>query len=481
MGSQPLGNRAHSRGNLSSDSAAEWAFGVKVAIIVAFAATIAVLGGSARTDQVQIVALRPLAALFLIPALYLLKDTDWSKARPLLYMLGALAGWMLIQLIPLPPFVWHMLPGRESIAAMDAAIGLEDTWRPISLSPFRGWNALASLIIPMLGLVLAVALRIPSGFLLMIIAGLGIADAALGLLQVAAGPRSPLYFYALTNTGSPVGLFANENHSAVFSACSLVVLAQLGASQLRAKGNSAAPALIAAAYLLVLLAALGSGSRAGALTTLLALAGSAALVWLSISKKTQDKRKVAKALPFEPSPKLLAIAAIGTLAALVGAFFALQGAPGLSDAVARDTFEDLRFAILPTLIAMIETYWLFGAGFGSFEEVYHIFEPADLLLPSYVNQAHNDWAQVIIEGGVPVIAIIAALVVWIFRQMQGLAGNGISSFAARLAWLSLFMIIAIASVVDYPLRAPLFQLVAIWLLVALAFEPRAASDHATGS
>ena len=120
---------------------------------------------------------------------------------------------------------------------------------------------------------------------------------------------------------------------------------------------------------------------------------------------------------------------------------------------------------------MLEGQWALGVGFGSFEQVYHIYEPSELLMPSYVNQAHNDWAQFTIEGGVLAGLLLTGLLVWMVRAIGTMLLHRTRRVDA-IFWMSIFAIVAAASLVDYPLRTPLFQLVTVWLLLALSRDAR---------
>ncbi|MEL6934049.1 MAG: hypothetical protein AAFO17_13315, partial [Pseudomonadota bacterium] len=162
---------------------------------------------------------------------------------------------------------------------------------------------------------------------------------------------------------------------------------------------------------------------------------------------------------------------------LLGAFVFLGRAAGLESAVSEDPLEDLRWKIVPILGQILEGSWLVGVGFGSFDRVYMIYEPTNLLMPFYVNQAHNDWAQLLIEGGVPAAILLFALFVWIARAVWSISMREKNGFGGLLFWATLVAILCVASVFDYPLRAPAFQLVGIWLLMALLRE-RAESQQA---
>ncbi|WP_234035760.1 O-antigen ligase family protein [Erythrobacter insulae] len=430
---------------------------------------VGLFGGSSRHDAVQNLALRPLVALFLIPALYFAGGEAMRRGRSLLIILGLLGVWMAVQLVPLPPSFWQSLPMRESIAEMDQLVGLQGTWRPISLAPSRGWNALFSLIVPIVALLLVLSMRLKGRTLLILIAGLAAIDAVFGLLQVSLSGDRLLYLYKITNSGSPVGLFANENHSAIFSVLGLLVLARLGLTSAAFKEPPWARLLYSFAYVLLVLVALVSGSRAGLVAALLALCATAAMAWFarqgSASRPNRIGTVTQSNLP-TPTARTLLIVFVALSGAVLAAFFFLEGSPGLTSFVGQNAMEDLRWKIWPILQEMISVFWLLGTGFGSFNEVYYTFEPTELLSPSYVNQAHNDWAQYLIEGGVPAAALFAAFVVWMRKSALCLLSSSKPLFIMCF-WLPIFIIIVAASVVDYPLRTPIFQLVFVWLLLAL--------------
>lgn len=437
-------------------------------VLGGFALVVALLGGSSRPDAFQIAILRPAAALFLIPALWHVRLEAVREACLPAILLGLLAAWMALQLVPLPPSLWQSLPERAAVAEIDALLGSPERWRPLSLVPSRTINALASLVVPASAILLALAYRMTGFHLLILFAGVGVFDAVLGLGQVLAGRSSMLYFYEVTNRGSPVGILANENHSAVLSALTLLVIARLS---IRAP-EQGVPAWIrlasAPAYATVLLAILVSGSRAGLSLAALALIVTALMVWsMTRHGMKSDRRVRGQGVP-ALRPRVILGAFFAAIALTITAFVLLERTPAFEDLLARNAFEDLRARIWPILAEMMSTFWVLGSGFGSFEEVYHIFEPTTLLLPSYVNQAHNDWAQLVIEGGVPALALLAILLGWIVTTVARMVMADSRYTMLALFWMAIFAILAAASIVDYPLRTPIFQAAALWLLVILA-------------
>ena len=127
---------------------------------------------------------------------------------------------------------------------------------------------------------------------------------------------------------------------------------------------------------------------------------------------------------------------------------------------------ELRVRLAPILQEMTLAYFPFGTGFGAFETAYYIHEPSELLNPLYLNQAHNDILQVVIEGGLVSLAITLAGIVWlariVLRMFRGTARDRKLALAASGVGIALVM----ASAVEYPLRTPLFQMIAVWLLCA---------------
>lgn len=437
-----------------------------------FAGAAALLGGSSRFDAVQIAALRPIAALFLIPAFYWISREKLGEARAPMTMLALMALWTAMQLVPLPPSIWQALPGRDITAELDALHGLEGNWRPISYVPMRGFNALFALVIPAAGALLVLALRPGIWAVFWAIAALGVLDASLGLTQLALGRENLLYFYTHTNAGSAVGIFANENHSGVFSAIALLVITRLCLEPSRPNRSRLSLIALAAAFVLVLLALLVSASRAALGVGLAALLASAfmALLW---SRRAELARAKSGGIAFfARNPRTALIVCVAIVVALLFGLMQFERAPGVIDTFEQSAFEDLRWRIVPILSDMMSRHWLVGTGFGTFDALYLLYEPTQFMGPAYVNQAHNDWAQFLIEGGLPAVALLFSFAIWAMLAIRTLFAREPEAIARCVFWCAIAAILAVASLFDYPLRTPMFQLVAAWLVIALALERR---------
>ncbi|MEZ5696752.1 MAG: O-antigen ligase family protein, partial [Sphingomonadaceae bacterium] len=382
-------------------------------ILSAFLVITAFLGGSSRQDVVQAAFLRPLIPLFLFPVLFIVSRDNLRKAPLLLISMFVLVSWIAIQLIPLPPSMFQSLTNRRILTEIDTVLLVDQHWRPISMAPSRGWNALFGVLVPFFGLLLAVVSGARSKLLLLLMASVGLLNAMIGFLQVLGERSGPLYFYSITSRGSAVGLFANENHSSAFSCVTLLALTWLFLAARRSEVPTWLRYLFAPAFVFVFLSTLISGSRGG-----LALAVVAAMV--SVFAIGIGNLRPQPAVPQntllrwrERYPVLIAAILFSIVVSLIVAFIGLGRSSAFEEILARETFQDLRWRLWPVLSEMMSEHWLVGTGFGSFEEVYHLYEPTDLLLPRYINQAHNDWAQLVIEGGLPAVLMLLVLVAWI--------------------------------------------------------------------
>lgn len=440
-------------------------------ILALLAAVVAFTGGASRFDAIQIVPLRSLSALFLVLSLFLLTKESLRAERALVTLFACFALIVMLQLVPLPPRIWQSLMGHIGILPLDTALGLEGIWRPLTLTPMRSWNVLGSLVVPTAGLLLAIAVRASSLTLLRIVAGLGVLNALFGLLQIVTGRSSFFYFYEVTNRGGAVGVFANENHAAVFAACSMLVVTLLGLRVRKERSAVWERLIYPAAFFLILLVALAGGSRAGFVAVIGTILVSMTMLALSPRPRRGLRAEQSAGRWFDQHPSLILAVPVILVSLTAAAFLALDRTPAFRDILVRDSFEDLRWSLWPVIIEMLEGHWALGTGFGSFEQVYHIYEPSGLLMPSYVNQAHNDWAQFIVEGGLLAGLLLTGLFAWMIKAIGSMLFHRTRTVDATF-WMSIFAIIASASLVDYPLKTPLFQLATVWLLLALSRDAR---------
>lgn len=424
------------------------------------------LGGSARGDVASLMILRPISVLLLGFGLWRLQLSQVKTHGLLIALAFAILALPAIQLIPLPPTLWSRLPGRDLVVEIDRVAGLGRIWRPLSLTPNATWNALYAAFAPFTVLILGIQLEAAERRLLLPLAlTLCGISALLGLIQPLGNPDGPLYIYTITNNGSAVGLFANRNHQALLLAMMLPMLAVLARGHGVGRG---APHLVALASGLVLLPLiLITGSRSGlvvAAVSLLAIPLVLGRDRPAASQASSTKTQRSCTLRFSgPAGLLLAGAGLVALTTWFGRDLAWDRL------LTSHPADDIRLKILPTLIAMILTYAPIGTGMGSFAQVYQVHEPDTLLSPVYMNHAHNDWLEVVLNGGVAAsLILVVALVGFLLQAKRSFSARAASSAAVQYSRLGLVMVLlaAIASVSDYPLRVPslasLFTLAVLW-------------------
>ena len=455
-----------------------------VVILALFVFAVALTGGGSRSDIASLPLLRGLATMTFFAMLAFVPAQAWRGIRVPLILLGLLAMWMLVQLIPLSPNIWSVLPLRDRIFAIDELLGTAERWRPISLTPTQTVNSLLALIVPAAGLLVAAA--VPNDERIRLwwaIWSFGVASALFCLLQFVAGPRSLFYLFRITNAGSLVGLFANRNHTALLLSLSTLSAGWLAANEIasRTKRPLILP-MLAGSVVFFLLLILIIGSRFGLVFGSASLLFSYLLVrWsyrfepkpLNQARDRAHRRTSAAAQTARPSRRILLILFPFLLIAGLGAVFYFSGRDNtVGRLVDGDGAEEIRIAALGTVASLAKGQWLLGSGFGSFASVYQIVEPDALLRQDYFNQAHNDWLQLPIEGGLPAVLICLAGVLWIVSGLVGALRQrsrplGVE-FIEPLVLAGAFSLIALNSIVDYPLRTQSLAMVGTFLLVILA-------------
>ena len=411
-------------------------------------------GGASRADVLGQSFSRFFAWAFLIGFVVLSARLNWRAMAPIAIFLGLAVFLVLIQLVPLPPAIWTSLPGRELLTGIAEVSGQAQAWRPLSLSPSATANSLGSLIVPVTALVLVANLTREQhwriGWLLL---GLIFGGCILALLQLSGAQfRSPLINYV---AGAISGNFANRNHLALFVAFGCLMAPILGFGRDRmVRWKAGVTIALLPVFLLVILA---TGSRTGLVL------GSVGLLFGLFAVRSNIVREL-KSLP-RKAAIALAAGSVLSLVAIVAAAITLGRAAGLERVMNSQVGDDLRSQSLPYVIDAVMRYFPVGSGFGTFDPVYRMIEPDSLLQPQYFNHAHNDWLEVILDGGMAGAALLVAAVGWWLLTSWRAWKDGQSRLA--IMGSGALLLVMIASVPDYPARTPMIMAVmviaAVWL------------------
>jgi len=412
-----------------------------------------VAGGASRADTMGQVIVRAGAWAIIAAAVLGGPRPSLVGVRPVFILLLAVIALPLLQLIRVPPNVWGALPGRDILLTPGQPL----PWRPATMTPGATGNALASLVIPATTLLVLTQTdertrRWLLDYLLIFVA----AAAILGLLQLSgSGFNNPL----LNDTpGQVSGVFANRNHFALLVAIGCLV-APVWAFRDRAALGWRGP-FAACLVILFVVTLLVIGSRTGIFVGVIAI-----IIALALTGRRLRQRL--KGRPWWVFPTLVLMALV-VIVGFVWISVAVERAESVARLFAPGAEPDLRRRILPTVLAMIATYFPFGSGIGGFETVFRIHEPDSLLSFVYFNQAHNDFLGIALDAGLPGILLLTAAVVWwLWATICSWRAEPSEEVTlARVGSAIIFLILA-ASTTDYPARTPTIMavvvLAAFWL------------------
>jgi O-antigen ligase len=375
-------------------------------------------------------------------------------------------------LIPLPPSIWTQLPGRELAELADRAVFGATGWRPLSLDPEATWRSLLMLL-PAFATYLAVRLG-DEARLAALLRGVAIAALvaiAIAMLQMALPGEALLHFYPRGDYEQPVGFFTNRNHQASFLVCALPLIAALllpAPADRRDSGSWKSAGLLLAAYAaLASLAVLSTASRAGAALLILGFAATA-FAWLAAWQHQGRAAPVPSRLQQGRSWRILAaVGALVIAGAVAIVIVATLGGDDIAKVLKRAPIaHDQRFDYWPLVADAAAQFWPVGSGIGTFLSGYEMHEPLEAVGPLYLNHAHNDFLEIVLEAGVPAL-VLALAGIWELSVIAAKAWRAepqatLSATPARLASIALAVPI-LHSLFDYPLRT-----VAITCLFALA-------------
>ncbi len=351
----------------------------------------------------------------------------------------------LTQLLPLPPAMWTALPGRAEFAAAFDTADISTPWLGISLSPGATWRSTLALLpaITVFLSVLTLGRHARRALTLMLIA-FGFVSVLVGLAQLTQGPESALRFYHPTNRTEAVGFFANRNHFAAL----LYTILPFTAAWVVGLAADRRPEMMVGLALSVLVFAsllLGLGmarSRAGLVLAMLAGLGSVAL-----TRTGRDKAELWRG------------ARVVFFSGLIGFVLILQFAMiGILQRLQTDLADDARWELTGVTWTVAQRFQPFGSGLGTFEPIYRMHETIDRLRPTFVNHAHNDYVELLLEAGWPAIAMVLGFVLWLAYMSGGVwrrpsrETTGAIDLSLRRAAMLAVVLLLLHSSVDYPLR-----------------------------
>lgn len=424
---QSAGTLKQLRGNLAQDNS-----------IYLFVSACMIFGGGPGEFNVSFVVIA-------LAGLYVLLSSIWKgnlirfAQLPLFVRLavGVSIALPLVQLIPLPPGLWQALPGHALRAEILLSLGAADIWLPLSITPAEtAYSAVMALSV--FGLFLSI-LGLPTdrirSVLLWVSAMIGL-GVLVGLIQVFTAGKA-LQFHPVMHSDALVGFFANKNHMGLLLACAIPLMYVL--AEKRTLASNGAGLFLAVGFVAIVGLLVATNSRAG-----LAL-GVLAITLVALRRFSAHRLRV-----------LGLASGVIVLSILMASYV-----PVVGDLLSRvgTAQDDARVDFLDRGAPLIEQYGVVGSGLGSFTYVFAPTERLDWVTGAYLNHLHNDYLQLVIEGG---IAGALAMALWLVALMQAamrlkVQPSGKDSYKAEarvFAWLGAVIIALFLahSLVDYPFR-----------------------------
>jgi O-antigen ligase len=380
-------------------------------------------------------------------------------------LLLALHALVLVQLVPLPPAVLRAVsPGSFSFYNDPLLVPLT-AWKPISVSPpdtLRGLAFLAGFVL----LYVAVFRETAEGpwrrRLLLTVVGTGVAITVVAFLQ-AVSPE-PHRIYGLWRPRwdwAVFGPYVNRNHFAGYLVMAaplamgfaLEAISRLSSSWGRSRrgwlllgereGNAAVR--WSAVVMVIVAGLLASQSRGGV--------SAFALAALVLPLAARRRR-----------PTALAVAL------LVGLGVAWVGLGGVLSAFETRGIRHSRLDLWRDMLPMVPRFPVFGVGWNAFASAYPWYQT--IWRTEWVGEAHNDYLQVLLDGGLVGALLVAGLLAVVFRGALARAPRSpldLGLFGALLGF-------ALHELVDFNGQIPANA--ATWIsLAALAVAPLRDPTH----
>lgn len=435
-----------------------------MALGVLLIALAAIYRGGNRWLPLTAIEWLSLALLVLLASAWQAGPASRSLAQAARFWVLALAMtspfWMAaLQLVPLPASLWNDVPGRQVFLGSS----VDGTAVPLSMLPDETWRSALSGVPVLAGF--ALGLLVPErsvALLIRVWLVTAAVQAGLGLLQLGF----PALAFSDAPLSSAQGSFGSRNSLGNYLAMLLPVallLAMNGAQAARGSRRGSAPGQWRwRAVLLLLLAGLiASTSRAGIATGVL-------VVLLAWALFPRDQGHGADHSNPRLQPWLARMLPLGLLV------FAMASG-GWSWLERFETGDASRLLNWAATWQGAQAFWPVGSGLGTFSSVFPYFQPPELGR-WFVNFAHNDYLQLLMECGVLVVPVMVGLLWLIGRRAVQLAVAGRRRALSGADTLALacglgFLAQALHAWVDYPWRIPATAMLGAFLLGVFLREP----------
>jgi O-antigen ligase len=270
------------------------------------------------------------------------------------------------------------------------------------------------------------------------VGAMALISVALGGMQMAAGKSGMWRPYGDYNLGFINGFQANRNATADVLLIGLVAVVAVAMPLRRRIGEVMTQWLVAILAALLALACALTASRTGVLLVPV-VAAYAIAIWR----------------PALLRPGAVLVAAGSMFVLMAGAIFLARGNAVIGRIVQRFTLEgEFRFELWKDTLPAIGQFWPVGSGMGTYRAAFLPHERLEVVDQTWPVRAHNDYLELALEAGLPglVLLLIAATVV-VKMAVTAWKNATLADRPQLLFAIAALSVIALHSIVDYPLRS----------------------------
>lgn len=407
------------------------------------------------------------------------------RPRRLAIALGVVALALIAQIVPVPHH-WFTTVTPSADRLLDqlqfGRAAQPAGWHSLSVAPGSTMISLAiftALALLLVGLMRAVA-YMPLRWMVTQLTLFGVALALFGIVQrLISGPSDfPVYgFWKPVGMATPFGPFINRNHFAGWMVLVAPIVVAFAVAGLRAARHYNADNLgerlrwlmtpeanrfvfTATAALVMIAALVLSGSRSGLISLAVALL---ALGWMA---GRQPESRSSRLIP----AFLVVVLFVGAMA------WAGIGRTAARLEQAQGEFNE-RVAAWRDTTTIIRDFPIVGTGFGGYGPAMLVYQTADR--HSIYEQAHNEYLQILAEGGLLVAVPAAIVIVLLVRNIRHrFAGtDDEATFWLRAGTVAGLVGIAVQSSLEFSLQMPGNALLCV-VLLAVALHRPSSRSHA---
>lgn len=405
--------------------------------LIVMAAIPALLFGSARYWSVAISGTLAVA-LFMYGVFSFNPSRDGNPGKEqglkfIVYAALALVVYLVFQMVPLPVSVLAPLHPRLA-SLIELGQGASPATHSITVYPFQTETALARLIVYLMVFFTAAFFLRGRRAVFRVLKGLSIFGFALSLFAIVQHVtwNGKIYWLcSYTPGGSPFGPFVDRDHFPGYM--NMIVPLTLGVAL--ASKEIGKKVLYAFFAVVMTLAVFLSLSRGGVISFICGLAVFSAILVVRRGPKWQFM--------------VLALFAI----ALVSFVLYAGASPLIARFKADQISDEGRLLAWKGTLAAFRDFPVFGAGFGTFENVFALYQPAGL--QKIWEHAHNDYLELLLEGGLVGVLIAGVFIYAVLkRAFRGRGGWQGDAAYLKAGFIASIVTISVHSIFDFNLHVP---------------------------